>query len=398
MPDERPLTGLARLFLKLGLIAFGGPAAHIAMLEDEVVTRRGWMDRQHFLDLVGATNLIPGPNSTEMTMHIGFERAGWKGLIIAGGSFILPAAVLTALAAWVYVTYGQLPDVAPFLIGIKPVVVVLILAAVWKLGRKAVQDWKTGSLATLVCISVLLGVGEVTALLVGGIAGMFMVQAGNRSSDTANRMLPLLFLGPGSSSSTAAGLGAAGLASAGLASASVATSVSLWKLGLFFLKVGALLYGSGYVLIAFLEGSLVGDLGWITQGQLLDAIAIGQLTPGPVLTTATFIGFLIRDWPGAIVATVAIFLPAFFLVGLLNPVIPRLRISPWASAFLDAVNAASVALMAAVTVQLGTVVLVSMEAWIVTALAGLLYFRFSISAVWLVVGGALLGYLLQIAG
>lgn len=383
-PASGRVFELVRLFSKLGLVAFGGPAAHIAMLEDEVVTRRSWLSHQHFLDLVGATNLIPGPNSTEMMMHIGYERAGWRGVFAAGGAFILPAALLTGLAAWFYVRFGSLPAVEPFLSGIKPAVLVIILSALWKLGRKAMKGWRLGVLAFVVASGVLAGYGEVACLLAGGVLGMLWLRAHGQESDTSERWIPLLFMQTSPSAGAIA------------ATAATAATVSLWKLGWFFLKVGAILYGSGYVLIAFLEGGLVQDLGWITQGQLLDAVAIGQFTPGPVLSTATFIGFLVEGVPGAVVATIGIFLPAFLFVGLLNPVIPRLRKSLWLSSFLDAINASALALMAAVTIDIGRQVLVAPEAVIVTLLAAIAVFRFRLGSVWIVAGGAIAGYALSL--
>ena len=391
------LRELAALFLKLGFIAFGGPAAHIAMMEDEVVERRRWLSRQHFLDLIGATNLIPGPNSTEMVMHVGYERAGWRGLLVAGACFIGPAVGLTGLAAWAYVAYGALPAVEPFLYGIKPAVLAVIAGALWKLGKKAVTGWPLAVLAAVVAAAVLAGVGEVWALLAGGIVGALVLralargdggappeaatsgspEAGTPEVGTAGRWLPILFLQTGAS-------GAAG----------AAAGVSLAKLFWFFLKVGAVLYGSGYVLVAFLEGGLVDDLGWLTQGELLDAIAIGQFTPGPVLSTSTFIGYLVLGVAGAAVATLGIFLPSFVFVGLLNPLVPRLRRSAWLSAFLDAVNASAVALMLAVTLELGRDVLVSWPAFVIAGLAAVAVLRFKASSVWIVLGGAVLGWLL----
>jgi len=377
------LRELAGLFAKLGLIAFGGPAAHIAMLEDEVVARRNWMTRQHFLDLVGATNLIPGPNSTEMMMHIGYERAGWKGLIVAGGSFIIPAVTLTALAVWFYVAYGSLPTVAPFLVGIKPAVLIIILGALWRLGKNAIKGWLLAVIAFLVAAGVLAGQSEIVCLLAGGVAGMLWLRSHGDTSDTAERWVPMLFLRPGTSQVLAA-------------TVAVTATVSLWKLGWFFLKVGFVLYGSGYVLIAFLEGGLVQELGWITQAQLLDAVAIGQFTPGPVLSTATFIGFLIEGIPGAVVATLGIFLPAFLLVGMLNPLIPALRSSVWVSTFLDAVNASAVALMAAVSIEIGLQVLIDPVSIAVALIAAVAVFRYRIGSVWIVLGGGFLGFVLSL--
>ena len=380
------LAEVARLFLKLGVIAFGGPAAHIAMLEDEVVTRRGWLSRQHFLDLVGATNLIPGPNSTEMTMHVGYERAGWKGLFTAGTCFILPAVLVTGSFAWLYVNYGSLPQVEPFLYGIKPAVIAVILGAVWKLGRTAVKGWRFAVLGLVVATAVLGGLNEVWALLAGGVLGTLWLRAGGYdSARTAGALLPILLLRPSA---------AAGAAGVTVAAAGAVATVSLWKLFFFFLKIGAILYGSGYVLVAFLEGGLVQDFGWLTQPELLDAIAIGQFTPGPVLSTATFIGYVVEGVPGAAVATLGIFLPSFFFVLLLNPLIPRLRDSVWLSAFLDSVNVAAVALMVAVTIELAIGTLVSWPAWVIAGLAAVLALAFRVNAAWLVAGGAVFGWLL----
>lgn len=380
-PHTASLGDLARLFLKLGIIAFGGPAAHIAMMEDEVVTRRGWMSREHFLDLVGATNLIPGPNSTEMTMHVGYEQRGWPGLITAGGCFIFPAVCITGIFGWLYVTYGTLPEVEPFLYGIKPAVLAVILGAVWKLGQSAVKGWRLGFVGVAVTSAVIGGTSEITALLVGGVMGMIWLRYTRESThSTAGRYIPILFMDTY-------------LVPAQKAASAAANDISLWKLGLIFLKIGSILYGSGYVLVAFLEGDLVERLGWLTQEQLLDAIAIGQFTPGPVLSTSTFIGYILEGIPGAVVATIGIFLPAFVLVALLNPYIPRLRESVWTSAFLDAVNVSAVGLMLGVTVELGMSVLVAWPGWIIAGLAAVLTLLFRVNAAWLVIGGAVLGWL-----
>lgn len=375
------LGELARLFLKLGVIAFGGPAAHIAMLEDEVVTRREWIDRQHFLDLIGATNMIPGPNSVEMTMHVGYERAGRAGLVTAGGCFILPAVLITGAFGWLYVTYGALPGVEPFLYGIKPAVIAVILGAIWRLGGPAVKDWRHGVVGGGVAVALLMGLGEIAGLLIGGLVGMLWFRgARDDRAGTAERYLPILFLqsAPGATSGVDSVLaGTAG--------------VSLAKVLLFFLKVGSVLYGSGYVLIAFLEGGLVEEYAWLTQAELLDAVAIGQFTPGPWLSTATFIGYLLDGAPGAAVATLGIFLPSFFFVLLLNPLIPKLRRSVWTAAFLDAINVSALALMVAVTIELGVGVLTSWPAWVIALGAVLLVVRFRTNAVWLVLAGAVVG-------
>ncbi len=383
------LGELARLFLKLGVVAFGGPAAHIAMMEDEVVTRRGWMDRQHFLDLVGATNLIPGPNSTEMTMHVGLERAGFAGLVTAGACFILPAVLLTGVLAWAYVAFGTMPRAGGMLAGIQPAVVAVILGAVWRLGGPLRQDWRLPALAFLVAAAAFGGLGEIWSILLGGALGTFWLAARpDPRQPAAGVLAPATHLvDPGS--------GTALVATAGLVAAVPPGAAAIF---LFFLKVGAVLYGSGYVLVAFLEGGLVDGHQWLTQTQLLDAVGIGQVTPGPVLSTATWVGYVIRGWPGAVAATIGIFLPSFLLVALLNPVIPRLRTSPWAARFLDAVNAAALALMVVVTVELGRATLTSPVAWGIAAMSGLLILRWRVNAAWIIVAAGVVGIALGLEG
>jgi chromate transporter len=385
MPAQR-LSEIAQQFLRLGLIAYGGPAAHVAMMEQEFVEKRRWVSRQHFLDLLGATNLIPGPNSTEMTMHLGYERGGWKGLLVAGVCFVTPAALMTAALAWFYVRYGALPALQPLLAGIKPAVVAVIVGALWKLGKKAVKGRRYVPIVAVVMLSIALGMGEIAALFLGGFAGMVWLRL---SSPTG---------------AAAAGLGIAaifkGIPDVALAAAQGAaspTSPTLLKLGLFFLKIGAILYGSGYVLIAFLQGGLVEQYGWLSEAQLLDAVAVGQFTPGPVLTTSTFIGYVIAGPAGAAVATLGIFLPSFVFVGVLNPLIPKLRQSEWAAAFLDAINAAAVSLMAVVTLQLGRSALINWQAGVIAAAAALAL-HFNVNTAWLVLGGALLGWALGVGG
>ena len=369
------LRELAALFTKLGFTAFGGPAAHIAMLHDEVVTRRGWLTEQHFLDLVGATNLIPGPNSTEMVMHVGYERAGYKGLVVAGTCFILPAALLVTILAWAYVTFGATPQGESLLYAIKPVVVVIVLQALYKLGRKAVKSWLLGLLGALVLALYLLGVNEI-ALLFGTAVLMLAITFVRRQFLTGLFLPPLLL-------------------PASLRTAADSTPVTLWHLFLLFLKVGAVLYGSGYVLLAFLRNDLVLRLGWLTDQQLLDAVAIGQVTPGPVLTTATFIGYVLAGLPGALVATVGIFLPSFFFVAILNPLVPRMRDSEWTAALLDGVNVAALGLMAGVTVFLGQAALVDLPTVLLALAAAVLVFRFHFSTMWLVLGAAIIGLVLS---
>jgi chromate transporter len=394
------LGELAKLFFKMGVISFGGPAAHIAMMEDEVVKRRQWLTSEHFLDLIGATNLIPGPSSTEMAIHVGYIYAGWLGLIVAGASFILPAALITGGFAWVYVAYGTLPQVAPLLYGIKPAVLAVILNALWRLGKKAVKTSKLLVIALgVAALVLLLNIDEAIALLIGGLLGMFWLHfPAKRNSPEDNTNLFIAGLTTGATLKATAAVGAS-------AATASAANVTLWQLGWFFLKIGSILFGGGYVLVAFLQGGLVEEYGWLTQQQLLDAIAIGQFTPGPVLSTATFIGYIIAGVPGAIVATVGIFLPSFFFVAALNPLVPRLRASKWTAAFLDAVNVSSLALMAVVTLQLGAATLlvakapyVDFVALAIALLSAVLAIRFNINAAWLVLGGALIGWLVFTLG
>jgi chromate transporter len=381
---------IIRLFLKLGVVGFGGPAAHIALMEEEVVSRRGWLSRGHFLDLVGATNLIPGPNSTEMAIHIGYIQAGLPGLLAAGASFIAPAFAITTALAWGYVRYGSLPTVQPFLVGIKPAVLAIILGAVVQLGRSALKGWRLAAVGTGVLAAVLLGANQIIALLLGAAVGMLVsrapagLAAGAVGFPLARPHWRLLF-------ERIAGTGA-------LLTAGAAAPVALAQLGLFFLKIGAVLYGSGYVLVAFLEGGLVHDLGWLTQSQLLDAISAGQFTPGPVLSTSAFVGYLLAGLPGALVSAGAIFTPSFLFVLVLNPLIPRLRSSPWTAGFLDAANVSAVALMAAVTIKLGMSTLVSWPAWVIALATTGLRLRYRVSPSLLVIGGALAGWSLSIFG
>jgi chromate transporter len=372
------LRELAGLFLKLGLIAFGGPAAHIAMMHDEVVTRRKWISEEYFLDLLGATNLIPGPNSTEMAIHIGHVRAGWRGLIVAGLCFILPAAAMVLALAWFYVDYGTTPVAERLLYGVKPVVIAIVIQALWGLGSKAFRSRLLAAVGLAVLALYLLGGNEIALLFGGGI--LVMLAANIRRLRAAmrgrNLISALLLSAPNALLSQAVAGG---------------TAVSLGALFLTFLKIGAVLYGSGYVLLAFLRNDFVNRLGWLTDQQLLDAVAIGQVTPGPVFTTATFIGYLVAGVPGAVLATVGIFLPSFVFVSLTNPLIPRLRRSPWMSAFLDGVNVAAVGLMAAVTWELGRAAIID---WLTLALAlaaVLLLFRFKVNSTWLIAGGGAVG-------
>ncbi|NNC82507.1 MAG: chromate efflux transporter [Flavobacteriales bacterium] len=372
--EKNRLLEVASVFFKLGIIGFGGPAAHIAMMEEEVVTKRKWMDRQHFLDLMGATNLIPGPNSTEMTMHCGKERAGWLGLFVAGGSFIFPAVVLTLLLAYFYVEYGETPAIAPLIIGIKPAVLAIIAGAIIKLGKKALKSTLIGVIGAVVLIAAFAGLTEVLAILMGGVLALLIL--GIRGGDSL-RWTVLL--------------GIPQIAD------QLNQTVSTSKLFLVFLKVGSILFGSGYVLVAYLQGELVDKLGWLTQSELLDAIAIGQFTPGPVLSTATFVGYQVDGFAGAAAATIGIFLPSFLFVLLLNPLVPKLRSSKAAGAFLDGVNIGAVAIMIAVTLELAYSALVDWRAWVIMAVA--LFFTFGpkkLSSVYIVLLGMLLGYALYL--
>jgi chromate transporter len=372
------------VFLKLGAIAFGGPAAHIAMMEDEVVRRRRWLQRDELLDLLGATNLIPGPNSTELAIHIGHRKAGWIGLLVAGSCFILPAAFIVTVFAWAYVRYGSLPQTNAILYGVKPVIIAIVLQALWGLGGAAL---KTRSLALVGAAGIVLGflgVHELAIIFGGGIVVCFarflmtFKQRGGHHTLSIILGAPLTLFAP--ITTTAGG---------------AASSFGLWPLFLFFLKVGSVLFGSGYVLLAFLRADLVERWHWLTEGQLLDAIAVGQVTPGPVFTTATFIGYVLGGYSGAIVATVGIFLPAFFFVAVSGPLVPRIRRSETAGAFLDGVNAASLSLMAVVTWQLGRAALGD---WLTVALliaSLVLLARYHLNSAWLVFGGAITGLLLH---
>jgi chromate transporter len=370
---------VARLFLKLGTIAFGGPAAHIAMMDDEVVRKRGWVTRERFLDLLGATNLIPGPNSTEMAIHLGLLRAGWRGLILAGACFILPAMTIAGVLAWAYVRYGALPEVLWLLYGVKPVIIAIVIQALWGFATKAVKGPLTGAVGVVVLALSFLGWDEVLLLLVGGLVVMLGTRlAGNGRAATAAAV-------------SVATLGTCAATSAAAVAASVAVPVSLWSLTGFFLKVGSVLFGSGYVLLAFLRGDLVQRWGWLTDQQLMDAIAVGQFTPGPVFTTATFIGYVVAGVPGALLATLGIFLPSFVFVAASSPLIPRMRRSAWAGSFLDGVNVASLGLMATVTWQLGRAALVDGVTVGLAILATVLVFRLRLNSAWLVVAGAVVG-------
>lgn len=377
-PERGRLGELARLFLKLGVVSFGGPAVHIAMMQDEVVKRRGWMDDQQFLDLVGATNLIPGPNSTEMAIHIGLARARWRGLAVAGLCFILPAVAIVLGLAFLYVRYGSTPQGQALLYGIEPVVIAVLLQALVRLGRTAVKGPGLAVIGAAALALYLVGVNEL-AVLFGGAAVYMVARNVRRMTPGSPLWLPwALPVAPA------------------LTQLDPQRAVDLGRLFLVFLKVGALLYGSGYVLLAFLRADLVDGLGWLTEGQLLDAVAVGQMTPGPVFTAATFVGYVLHGFAGAAVATIGIFLPSFVFVAAVNPLIPRLRRSPWAAAGLDGVNVAALGLMAGVAYQLGRGAIIDIPTLVLALTALVVLVRFRVNAAWVVLGGGLAGVLIEL--
>jgi len=377
------LWELAGLFLKLGAMSFGGPAAHVAMMEDEVVRRRGWLTRGQFLDLLGVTNLIPGPNSTEMAIHIGWLRARWRGLLVAGVCFILPAVVAVLVLAWAYVRFGARPEASALLWGIKPVVIAIVLQALWRLGRAAAKTWALAALAVAGAGLNLAGVDELLVLFVAGA-----VYAAGRGASTRRGG------GGGDGALSGAPFVPLAVVPAALQGAS-AIPFGLWPLFGFFLKVGSVLFGSGYVLLAFLRADLVTRWGWLTEAQLMDAIAVGQVTPGPLSTTATFIGYLLGGVSGAVVATVGIFLPAFVFVAASGPIVPLLRRSPTAGAFLDGVNVASLALMAVVSWELGRSSIVDLPTLALAVASLFCLLRFRTNSAWLILAGALFGLALR---
>lgn len=375
---------VAFLFLKLGWIAFGGPAAHIALMRQEVVARRKWMTEQRFLDLLGASNLIPGPTSTELAIYLGYARAGRLGLVLAGVLFILPAMLLVLAFAWAYVRYGTLPQVTALLYGIKPVIIAVIVQAIYGLLRTAVKTWRLGLAVVLAAALYLLGLNPLVPLF--GLAVLVMLIE-NRSRLRLRRparirramlVAPVVPLDPGAVAPAAAG--------------GFSLAVLFWT----FLKIGAILYGSGYVLLAFLRDDFVRRLGWLTDRQLLDAVAVGQFTPGPVFTTATFIGYLTGRWTGAIAATAGIFLPSFVFVAIVYPLVPRLRASPWTAAFLDGANAAALGLMGAVAWQLGVTSIVDLLTLLLALVAAVLLIRHRVNSAWLVLGGAAAGLVFKL--
>ena len=379
-PARTSLGELARLFLKLGTIGFGGPAAHIALMEDEVVHRRGWLTREAFLDYVGATNLMPGPNSTELAIEIGRERAGWRGLVVAGVAFIVPAAAIVTAIAWGYVRFGQLPASLALLAGVKPVIIAIVAQALWRLARGAIKTTWLAVVAAAAAVAILAGVNELLVLLGAALLGVIVA----RRKDRMRAAGVVAGSGMGRDVAWPAIGGTLGVTLA-------APAVSVGTLFAVFLKIGSVLFGSGYVLLAFLRADLVERLGWLTEQQLLDAVAVGQVTPGPLFTTATFIGYVVAGAPGAVVATVGIFLPAFVFVAVSGSLIPRLRRSPTAGAALDAINAASLALMAVVTWQLGRSAIVDIPSALLALGAGAVLVTTRINSAWLVLAGGVAG-------
>jgi chromate transporter len=376
-PLQSSTSEVAKLFLKLGTIAFGGPAAHVAIMHDEITCRRRWVSEERFLDLLGAANLIPGPSSTELAIYLGYERAGWKGLVLGGVCFIFPAMSMVLAIAWAYVAYGATPQADWLLYGIKPVIVTIIIYALWGLLKTAVKGPLLALAGILVLALYLVGFNPVVLLFGIGVLVTLIQNASRRRGR------------PGSSTGMSLLSGAA--VSAGATAATTAAGFSLASLFITFLKLGSVVFGSGYVLLAFLRNDFVHRLGWLSDQQILDAVAVGQFTPGPVFTTATFIGYILGGFPGAVLATVGVFLPSFIFVGAVFPVVGALRRSRWAGGFLDGVNVGALGLMAGVTWQLGRAALVDWFTIAMAALSLVLVLRFRINSAWLVVGGGIFG-------
>jgi chromate transporter len=374
MNEKSNLKEVAKLFLKLGIIGFGGPAVHISMMQEEVVVKKKWLSEQHFLDLIGATNLIPGPNSTEMAIHIGHERAGWKGLIVAGLCFIFPAVLITGFFAWLYKEYGQLPELKPFLYGIKPAIIAIILSAIFPLAKKSLKTVQLAIIGSFVLVLSLLHYNEIALLFGAGIIALFLHTLKNNGSDIkTNSLIPLAFFS--------------------LPKTTLISATNL-NLLLIFLKIGAILYGSGYVLFAFLDAEFVSK-GLLTRTQLIDAIAVGQFTPGPVFSAVTFVGYQINGISGAVISTIAIFLPSFIFVAILNPLVKKMRNSKPFSVFLDAVNVASIAIIVSICYQLGKETITDWRTILIATISILIAFNYKkINSALVVLGGSILGYLL----
>lgn len=365
------LTEVAQYFFRLGIVAFGGPAAHVAMMEEDLVARKKWLSTEEFLDYMGATNLIPGPNSTEMTMHCGYHRAGVAGLFVGGACFIFPAVCITLLVAIFFEQVSTISWVVPIISGIKAAVLSFIVAAIIKLGKKAVKTRFLLAVGLLVIVASFLGVNEILCILAAGLLVLFLKTVLLKNQFNSFAFLPLFFF--------------------------MKTTISQWKLFLIFLKVGAVLFGSGYVLFAYLDGELIDQLGWLSHADLVEAIAVGQVTPGPVLSTATFIGYKLGGISGAVLATIGIFLPSFFYVWALNPLIHKMRSSAPLRHFLEAVNVAAVAVMVVVTVKMGENILVDWKTILICLLSFVVYFSFKkINTLWIILGGAVMGGLLSL--
>jgi len=390
VPDDRGtrLRELAVLFLRLGTVAFGGPAAHIAMMEDEVVRRRRWVSHEAFLDMIDACNLIPGPNSTEMAIHIGHRRAGFVGLAVAGTCFVVSAVAITIAIAWAYVRFGSMPQVAGALYGIKPVIIAVVVQALWRLWPSAARTPRLVFITLAATAAALLGFDEIAILFATGLITVALYFVDNRAQPGDGVAVGAVATIPALPAHASAIARATALAGAAVA------PFSLGTMFLLFVKIGAVLFGSGYVLIAFLQADFVDRLHWLTRGQLLDAVAVGQFTPGPVFCTATFIGYLLGSTTGSLVATIGIFLPAFIFVAISGPLLPRLRRSPIAGAFLDGVNAASLALMIAVTWDLGREAIIDLTTVTLAILGAIGLIRFRLNSAWLVLAGGLIGALL----
>lgn len=374
MTKKNNLIELAKLFLKLGIIGFGGPAVHIAMMQDEVVTKRKWLSEQHFLDLIGATNLIPGPNSTEMAIHIGHERAGWKGLVVAGFCFIFPAVLITGCIAWLYKKYGQLPAMQPFIYGIKPAIIAIILIAIFPLAKKSLKTIELVLIGLISLTLAILNYNQIYILFGSGILALIISSIRNNTINTTN-FIPITLIQ--------------------FSKSTVASTTNL-NLFLVFLKIGAILYGSGYVLFAFLDAELVSK-GLLSRTTLIDAIAVGQFTPGPIFSSVTFIGYQINGLSGAIVATIGIFLPSFLFIALLNPLVKKMRNSKTFSIFLDAVNVASVAVIIAICFQMASDVITDWRTVLIATISILIAFKYKkTNSVFIVLGGSLLGYILTL--
>lgn len=370
----KDLKEIARLFLKLGIIGFGGPAAHIAMMHDEVILKKKWFSEQHFLDLIGATNLIPGPNSTEMAIHIGHERAGWRGLIIAGICFIFPAVIITGFFAWLYKKYGQMPEIQPFLYGIKPAIIAIILSALLPLAKKSFKTIQLGIIGMAVLLLSLLKCNGIILMFGAGIIAILLYHLKQNTDKGLNAFIPLTLFQ--------------------VSNHSILSPTNL-NLFLIFIKIGAILYGSGYVLFAFLDSELVAT-GLLSKTQLIDAIAVGQFTPGPVFSSVTFIGYQINGFSGAAISTIAIFLPSFIFVALLNPLVKKMRNSRLFSTFLDAVNVASIAIIAAICLEMGKEAIIDWRTVFIAVLSIVVTFNFNkINNAFVVLGGSVSGYFLS---